>query len=315
MSETTTPPNEIRHYRTLARKIVQHHFGKEASRIVYKRSGLTNYVFSVNHVEGQFMIRISPDPEKLDPFKKELWATQKVREAGVPTPEVLAVGSDIISEPYMIARRVTGVEATHHPKRRNIVHEMGTYAAIINSIRTNNFGNRFDWVGEEVKPNSWADYLEDEWKVEDRLEIMDKHEILPNHSLSNLRRIVEEAKSLNANPSLNHSDLRMKNVIVDDDGQITAIIDWDNCLSTIVPAWELSIALHDLTIDEKQSFIEGYGCSNQQLAQIAPLMKALNMLNYSPAIEDAVKRKDSKALNEFRFRLSGLLDLYSICKE
>ena len=39
--------------------------------------------------------------------------------------------------------------------------------------------------------------------------------------------------------------------MVDDDGEIAAIIDWEECLSTIAPQFELSISLHDLSIDEK----------------------------------------------------------------
>ena len=132
------------------KKIIEHHFGQPPTRIVYKRSGLSNNVFVVNHVEGQFVVRISPEPEKTEAFRKELWATQKVREAGVPSPEVLAVGN-IGSEPYMITRRVTGSEASHHPRRAHIVHEMGQYAQIINSIRTTNFGANFDWTTNEHK--------------------------------------------------------------------------------------------------------------------------------------------------------------------
>lgn len=59
----------------------------------YSRKRLTNFVFAINHIEGQFVIRLSPDPERVNTFEKELWATQKMRKIGVPTPEVLAVGS------------------------------------------------------------------------------------------------------------------------------------------------------------------------------------------------------------------------------
>ena len=162
-------PSAIRHYRNLTRTIVQQYFGKPASRIVYKPTGLTNYVFAVNHVEGQFVIRISPDTERIKAFQKELWASQKAREAGVPTPEVLAVGNDAVSEPYMITRRVTGTEATHLPNRLRIVHEMGEYAAIINSIPTTGFGSNFDWTSNDKKSTTWASYLENEFDLDARL--------------------------------------------------------------------------------------------------------------------------------------------------
>ena len=113
-------------------------------------------------------------------------------------------------------------------------------------------------------------------------------------------------------PTLNHGDLRLKNVIVDDDGEIAAIIDWDDALSTIAPEWELSVALHDLSVDEKHLFIEGYGLEVEQVQEMANLVKAFNMINYTDAIERAVAIKDHKALSEFRLRLSGGLDLYSL---
>jgi hygromycin-B 4-O-kinase len=312
MDETPDRPANIRHHRQIAKTIIESHFGSTPSRIVYKRSGLTNYVFAVNHVEGQFVVRISPDAEKLESFRKELWATQKVREAGVPSPEVLVVDNDLASEPYMISRRVSGAEATHHPKRHRIVHEMGRYAQIINSIRTTNFGTEFDSTTNSSKHVTWSEYLDQELDIHNRLRLFADHNILSDVELNRLWKIIDDTRTQHISPALNHGDLRLKNVIVDDDGEITAIIDWDDCVSTIAPQWELSIALHDLAIDEKHLFIEGYGVSAEQLREMAPLIKAFNILNYCPAIAQAVETEDHKSLGEFKLRLSGALDLYSL---
>lgn len=312
MVEKSDRSGTIRHYRRLARKIVQRYFGTPASRIVYRSSGLTNYVFAINHIDGQFVIRISPEPERFNAFRKEWWATQHVRKAGVPSPEVLAVGNDIGPEPYMITRRVTGVEATHHPKRPRIVHEMGRYAAIINSIKTNGFGSNFDWNDDPSTIRSWSEYLDQEYQLSQRLEFFATHQILPETELAKLSRVIEETRTADVKPALNHSDLRLKNVIVDDDGEITAIIDWDECLSTVTPHWELSIALHDLSIDEKHTFIDGYGIAAEQMEQMAPLIKALNILNYQSVIAPFVEQGDQQKLAEFKLRLKGTLDLFSL---
>jgi aminoglycoside phosphotransferase (APT) family kinase protein len=312
MDEKPDQPSAIRHYRNLARRIVQQYFGKPASRIVYKSSGRTNFVFAVNHVEGQFVVRISPDQERVNAFQKELWASQRAREAGVPTPEVLVVGNDAVSEPYMITRRVTGSEATQHPKRRSIVHEMGEYAAVINSITTNGFGTNFDWASNGKKNSTWGSYVEDEFELEKRLHILSSNGVLSEGQLHDLVLIIDDVKTRQQKSSLNHSDLRLKNVIVDEGGDIAAIVDWEECLSTIAPEWELSIALHDLTIDEKQAFIDGYGLSVRQIEDMAPLIKAFNILNYSPVVERAVGAGDDKSLGEIKLRLEGCLDLYSL---
>jgi aminoglycoside phosphotransferase (APT) family kinase protein len=311
MDDKQDLPSTIRHYRNLTKTIVQEFFGKPASRIVYKSSGRTNYVFAVNHVEGQFVVRISPDAQRIKAFKKELWASQKAREAGVPTPEVLMVGNDAISEPYMITRRVTGAEATEHPKRRSIVHEMGAYAAVINSIATLGFGADFDWSRNGNDNESWERYLEHEFELEKRLQIFSASRMLSEAKLRELLRIIEGVKMKQVKTSLNHSDLRLKNVIVDEGGDIAAIVDWDDSLSTIAE-WEISIALHDLTIDEKQAFIDGYGLSIEQFEEMTPLIKAFNILNYSTAVEQAVAAGDQKSLGEIRLRLDGCFDLYSL---
>ncbi len=312
MDEKEDQPSDIRHYRNVAKRIVQQYFGKPASRIVYKSSGRTNFVFAINHVEGQFVVRISPAGDKLESFEKELRASRKAREAGVPTPEVLAVGQDPMSEPYMITRRVTGSEASHNPKRMHIVHQLGEYAAIINSIATSGSGADFEWTETGNTNGTWDSYLKNEFELEKRLQILSSNGILSEVNLKELEHVVASAKSKAVKTSLNHSDLRLKNVIVDEGGDIAAIIDWEECLSTIAPEWELSIALHDLTIDEKQAFIDGYGLSVQQVQEMAPLIKAFNILNYCSTIESAVQTGDQKNLDQIKLRLSGAFDLYSL---
>lgn len=310
MVEKSDRAATIRHYRRLAQKIVKNYFGTPARRIVYRPTGLTNYVFAVNHTEGQFVVRISPDPERIGAFRKESWAVHEVRKAGVPSPEVLAVGDDAGLEPYMITRRVTGAEATHHPKRERIVHEMGRYANIINSIQTNGFGTNFDWNDDAPKIQTWSEYLDQEYRIAMRLEFFATHKILPEAELDKLASIIDETRTEDLRPSLNHTDLRLKNVIVDDDGEITSIIDWEECMSTVAPSWELSIALHDLSIDEKHTFIDGYGLKPEHIEQMAPLIKTFNILNYQGPFAAAIEQDDQQKLAEMRLRLNGTLDLF-----
>jgi aminoglycoside phosphotransferase (APT) family kinase protein len=311
MNRESESPNKIRDYRKLAHAIITRHLGRQANRISYKPTGLTNHVFAVNHVEGQFVIRISPDKEKGAAFRKELWATQKARDVGVPTPEVLHV-DEIAGKPYMISRFVSGSNATYHPQRDGIVRKLGRYAAIINSIRTSGYGLTFDW-SETKSKQSWNDYLDKEWKVDEKLRILSSNKVISKAQLRSLRETIDSSRAHPAPPSLNHGDLRLKNVLVDDDGEITAIVDWEDCLSAGAPQWELSIALHDLSIDEKHGFVGGYGLTNDQLKDMAPLIKTINIINYAGAVNTAAEKESAKDLEELRLRLSGCLDLYSLC--
>ncbi len=100
-------------------------------------------------------------------------------------------------------------------------------------------------------------------------------------------------------------------MIVDDEGGILAILDWEHCASNLAPEWELSLALHDLSIDGKQHFLEGYSLPEKKICEMSPLMKAINLINYAPVIEGMAEAKEMKRLEQYRTRLSGAIDFFS----
>ncbi|HEU4769239.1 MAG TPA: phosphotransferase, partial [Pyrinomonadaceae bacterium] len=156
-------------------------------------------------------------------------------------------------------------------------------------------------------------YLKEEFHIDERLEFFEKHRLLPKPVFEKLIGTIDASRNAPIKPSLNHGDLRLKNVIVDgDEGEIAAIVDWEEGISTMAPQWELSIALHDLSIDEKQLFIEGYGLNNGHIEEMAPLIKAFNIINYHGVAAQAIEQRDHKKLEEIKLRLHGSLDLYSL---
>lgn len=313
-----TPQNnasagELREAREMARRVIAHHFGNKPGRIVYKASGLSNYVFAVTHNEGDMIVRINFDETKLSTFIKEQWAQRAAREVGVPTASILEVGNEVIGHPFMIARAVDGIEATQDIKNRaSILREMGRYAALINTVKTKGYGSTFDWSENRLSLNkTFAEFLEKEMKMDSRLETLEKRKMLDGSQVKALRKVLNEAGSRSGGPHLNHGDMRLKNVMVDGSGAVKAILDWEDSVSNFAPEWELSIALHDLSIDEKQDFLGGYGLSEKKIREIMPLIKAFNVINYAPEIERLAALKETSALEQYRTRLSGLLDLYS----
>jgi thiamine kinase-like enzyme len=69
----------------------------------------------------------------------------------------------------------------------------------------------------------------------ERLNFLQKQNILNKKKLSNLLLLFEKISKWKPTPCLNHCDLRLKNVIVNDAGEIQIIIDWENCASNIAP--------------------------------------------------------------------------------
>ena len=304
---------QVDKFRKLARTVLEHHFGGNPGRLEYKSGGLSNFVFGAKNGNGAFVVRISPDKARLNAFIKEHWCERTARKAGVPTAEILETGASIIPFPYIIARSVTGIEAVDHPERQKIMRELGRLARKINSIRTEGFGETFDWSNNELSRNkSLREYLEGEYCYEGRLETLERSKLAPPRTIKSLKSVMSRMTKLRARPALNHGDLRLKNVLADDSGKIKAVIDWEKATSNIAPHWELSVALHDPGVDHSEQFLEGYGITQKQLAEIAPFIKAFNLLNYSDHVRFAVESKDKLALDRIRQRFAGTFDLYSL---
>ena len=298
----------------MATTVLEHHLGKDAKAITQIHGGLANYVFEARVGREDFVVRLSSVPAKLQTYMKEQWAVSAARKKQVPTPEILEVSNDVVGFPYMILRKVVGEPATSNGHRRmEVLRELGNYAAKINSIPTHDFGHIFDWSPNKLSRNrTWLEYLEKELEIEQRLQILGSSGVIDESRLLCVRKQFELMKSWKEKPTLSHGDIRLKNVILDKKSKIATILDWENCTSHIAPYWELSIALHDLSMDEKQAFLDGYGIDLKQYMRMAPAIKALNILNYARTILHAVERKDKRRLLHLRARLNGAFDLYSL---
>jgi len=306
-------PAQIRSKTALARKVVKHHFGKSLEKIEFKPAGKTNFVFDVITKEGNFIVRIANSRAKLNDFMKEQWAAQKALNAGVPVPEILEVGNEIISLPYMLQQKIEGGEAVNHPDRLKILQKLGKYARIIHSIPTTGFGKVFDWSKNKLsKKKTWVDFLENELQVAEGFKFLHDNDILPKKKINRLNVEFEKLKRWKVTPSLNHCDLRLKNVIVNEAGEIKAILDWEDCSSNCAPYWDLSIALHDLSIDGKQKFLEGYEPDVEEFSKKAYALTVFNIINYIPALQRIIAKKDQDKLAFYKLRLDGAMDLFSI---
>lgn len=296
-----------------ARRLIEYYYPRKKISISSLHGGITNFVFEVKVGKDELVVRISEETEKINSFLKEQWAVTRAREKDIPVPDILEVGNDIIQLPYMIQRKIDGQEASNHPLRWDILKEMGRYAAIIHSIPTTGFGHIFDWSQNTLSKNdSWKDYLDMELRPAERLEILQKHKMLGPKALSRIKAELRKMEKWKQAPCLNHGDLRLKNMLVDKEGKIVAMIDWENCISFIPPYWDVSIALHDLSVEGQWRFLEGYGIKDKDILQIAPALKAINILNYAPVIERMVASKDKRGLSHYAVRMQGALDMFSL---
>jgi aminoglycoside phosphotransferase (APT) family kinase protein len=298
----------------LINEILEYHFKAKAKKLQKLEGGVTNHVYLAEMKDkNNYVVRVSDVPAQLNYFQKEQWASNHSLELGVPAPEILEVGNEAVPLPYMIVKKSEGIAGLEHPDKLGILRQMGKYAAKINAIETKAFGTVFDWSSNTLsKHKTWKDFLDKELEIWPRLEFFEREKLMPKEYLKNLKGYLKDLEGWKAKPTLCHGDMRVKNMLVNEDGKITAILDWEMACSNIAPWWELSIALHDLAVDEKQAFLEGYGISVKDFIENAWIMKTINVINYAPYIKMAMDNKDNKAVEVSRMRFHSMFDMYTL---
>jgi hygromycin-B 4-O-kinase len=277
-----------------------------------KADGLTNIVFEAETPRGLVIVRLSSDPNKKELFERERQAMVRASQIGIPTPAVYGIGK-VGDWTYMVAQRLAGGPALHHPRRFGILAELGRMAAQIHTIPTSGYGAAFAWTDETQRvQKSWKDWLLGELNAEARLQTLAGSGMISPRQLAVFIDTLNSIETWSEPPVLNHGDLRLKNVIADRDGKVVGLIDWECCVSSVGPHWDLSVALHDLSIDAKEVLLEGYGLGEDAIRSAAPVWRLFNLLNYAPKIESFVERGDTLALERMRTRLTGALELYSV---
>ena len=85
---TAAPPSPaitISAARRMARLLITHHLGSKPNRISTQGGGRTNFVFMVNHPKGDLVVRLSPDPAKLNAYIKEDRKSTRLNSSHVVT--------------------------------------------------------------------------------------------------------------------------------------------------------------------------------------------------------------------------------------
>lgn len=303
----------IKKYAAIVTKIIKHLYGNAPKKVLPLSGGLTNFVYEVQAAKELLVVRISHNHESLEGFQKEQWAVARAAEKNIPVPEILEVGQFEPSVVFMIVRKAKGEPALKLEDRIKVVEEMGQCLAKIHSIPTKGFGPVFDWSENMLsKNNSWKEWLQEDYKMIDRLDFLLKAKMINRGRHRSVMAIIKEMDNLDKPPCLNHGDMRLKNLLVDENHNIVSVLDWENCISCIAPYWDLSISMHDLTIDEQLHFLNGYGITFRLFKEIAPYVKVFNLLNYAPVVKKLFEARNREKIDHYRIRLSGLSDLFSI---
>ena len=245
--------------------------------------GSVNKVFIVEAPNTKLVVRTGDQNESLNEYRKEVWCIDKVALRGVPVPTVLDVG--VIEEhAYMIQAYISGDEGrdSEFPSS-HIWHQLGRYARLIHSVEVAGFGLTLQDLTQGDSRESWLEYLNYNIESLNENDELIKLRVVTQSQARVIRAIFEDLKREAFNFGLNHGDLSLKNVIVDESGKVN-LLDWGSAEASIVPHHDL-IQMLKMNILENdpdgpaiQSFLEGYGISQSEFEQMRPTLESLLLL-------------------------------------
>lgn len=245
--------------------------------------GSVNKIFRCQTRRGEsVVVRMSSaeDEERgLSFYEKERWCIEQSAKRGVPGPRVLAVGR-WETRPYMLQSVVSGINGEETSlNKQHIWHRLGQHAKIIHSISLDGFGETLDQFHSGDAQGKWQEFVDYNIHSLTANDALLQLQVYTLEQRATIKAIFETLRTVPFQFGLNHGDLSLRNTLIEDNG-IVNLLDWGSAEAHIVPHYDFLYLTpwDDLTNENFQSFLQGYGMTNTTFAQILPELRSLHLL-------------------------------------
>ncbi|MCB8945434.1 MAG: aminoglycoside phosphotransferase family protein [Ardenticatenaceae bacterium] len=247
--------------------LIRHHFPNGCIHLTPIATGKFNDSYWVQVDNEQMVLRIAPPNDAVYVFyeaqmmKQEPQLHQILREqTTVPVAEILVFDESqtLIDRDYMLMERLAGRPLTEAPHVNfdNVLGQIGTYLAQVHGLTADQHG--YLGAHKPMEPqDSWAAAFIIMWhKMIDDIVSLGYYDQAES---SHLRHLLDRHLPLFDRPltaRLLHMDIWHQNILVDDQGTVTGLVDWDRAL------WgdpEIEFAVLDYCGISNPAFWQGYG--------------------------------------------------------
>jgi aminoglycoside phosphotransferase (APT) family kinase protein len=253
---------------TLLETVVRHHFpDKGQPHLSPIATGKFNNTYWVEVDEQQFVLRIAPADEAVFVFYERKMMRQEPelhailrQKTDVPVAEIVVFDESqtLLERDYMLMTRLAGrpLSEARHVDINHVLQQVGAYLAEVHQITADQHG----YLGAHqpmLPQNNWLDAFTIMWHkmIDDIVGVGYYNEAESTH----LRHLLDKYLPLFDRPvtsRLLHMDIWSQNILVDDAGTVTGLVDWDRAL------WgdpEIEFAVLDYCGISEPAFWQGYG--------------------------------------------------------
>jgi len=231
------------------------------------RTGKFNTSFWVEADDRQFVLRIAPPSDAVFVFYERAMMRQEpllhslIRSlTRVPVAEILAFDDSrgLIDRDYIVMERLPGRPLTEAPMANvdRVLNQMGEYLAQVHALQEDRYG--YLGAHRPMEPQGgWTDAFLIMWgKLIDDVVSAGYYSAEESRLM---KQLLDGRLSLfdrRVPASLLHMDVWHQNILVDEAGTVTGVVDWDRAL------WgdpEIEFAVLDYCGISEPAFWEGYG--------------------------------------------------------
>ncbi len=249
--------------------IIRYHRGDVDDDISFRRiaTGKFNLSYFVRAGNEQLVLRIAPPRDSVFVFYERDMMRQEpdihellLSETTVPVPRIFTYDDShtLIDRDFLIMERLSGGPLTeaHDVSSDFVFRQTGEYLAQVHSLTAKQYG--YLGVHRPMEPQStWVEAFEIMWnKMVDDIVAVGHYD---DEESSKMRGLLDQYIAIFDRPipaSLLHMDIWHQNILVDSEGNVTGLVDWDRAL------WgdpEIEFAVLDYCGISEQAFWEGYG--------------------------------------------------------
>ncbi len=221
--------------------IMQRKLQKEAEKIVQLPRATMHYVYRVKAHQDEYIIRINKTGGLFRElhFWVEQWVMDKLKSKKLPFLQIYIIdlSRKLVPFDYEIVEKAEGESLYDFRKKRDIpsdlIKQLGIFVGKIHKISTQRFGS-FDIrklrVGKAFGcERSWKRYLK--LNLEDHIKKCIAFDILDRNLARQIQEVLAKLDNIHVEqPVLLHGDIAHHNVFTDSK-TITALIDWEDCIS------------------------------------------------------------------------------------